>query len=649
MPRELNPIRSRAFLLLCFWMVGFLRPTSAQALERPNIVWINCEDLDETLGCYGDPMAKTPHLDELAKESIRYLQAFANAPICAPARSCLITGMQPVSLGSQHLRCEVTLPPGVQPFPRTLREAGYFVTNYAKTDYNFSPDGIYDYWKKDLAPWRQRKKDVPFFSFIVLGTTHEGPANLKERYQQAVAQLHKDLFHDADRVQVPPYFPQTPAMKDILARYHDLVSAMDQEVGQVLQALKEDGLWEDTIVWFFSDHGHGLPRHKRWLLDSGLRVPLLVRIPAKWSHLARGLQPGSTTDQLVTFVDFAPTVLDLASVELPGYLLGAPFLGSHITSPRSRVFATRDRADDLFEVSRAVHDGRHIYVRHFLPHLPYIQSGRIMGDQKDAMRELRRARNAGELDVISSQIWAPSKPLEELYDLSADPHEIHNLAGDPAYAGLLEKRRAELKEWMLAQRDTGLLPEAEYQLRARQAGVSIREMTESESLFPKEELFEAADRATRNANPEALVEMLQDPEAGVRYWGAVGCRAQKSPLTSSQRSALSKLLQDPSPSTAIQAAETLCLAGQPDSGLPILVKHAASTAPWVALQSARSLLNLGPLARPVVEDMERIRKTLEGEQGSSRRYRDFNYASFTGWALESALVACGAARQEDFD
>jgi N-sulfoglucosamine sulfohydrolase len=214
-------------LMICLLLGVF--GASATSVDRPNIVWINCEDLDETLGCYGDDYAITPHLDALAKESILYRNAFANAPICAPARNCLITGMYPTSLGGQHLRCEIDLPPGVEPFPNHLRRAGYFVTNYAKTDYNFKPDGIYHYWKKDLAPWRARKaEDQPFFSFFVLGTTHEGPGNFRDRYESAVAGLSSDKLHDPAGAKVPPYFPDTPKMRELWARYYDLVSAMDE-------------------------------------------------------------------------------------------------------------------------------------------------------------------------------------------------------------------------------------------------------------------------------------------------------------------------------------------------------------------------------------------------------------------------------------
>ena len=621
---------------------------ACHAAERPNIVWINCEDLDATLACYGDPFAITPNLDALAEDAVLFRNAFANAPICAPARNCLITGMYPTSLGGQHLRCEITLPEFVKPFPVYLRDSGYFVSNYTKTDYNFSPDGIYDYWKRDFAPWRQRKGDEPFFSFIVLGTTHEGPGNHRDRYEQAVASLPPSKLHDPDKIAVPPYFPDSPKMRELWARYHDLVSAMDEQVGEIIGNLKADGLWEDTIVWFFSDHGHGLPRHKRWLMDSGLRVPLLVRVPEKFRHLAGDLVPGSESGELVSFLDFAPTVLAQGGVEVPAHMQGRVFLGDDAEPAPAHVYGARDRADDMFELSRSVHDGRFIYIRHFMPHLPYIQGGRIMGDQKESMAELRRARDAGELDANSALIWADRKPVEELYDLSEDPYEIRNLANDPRHASRLATMRTAMKAWVLGHRDTGFLHEAEYQLRAKNAGRTIREMSLDPGQYDIAAVYDAADRATRSADTGELVSMLQSSDSGVRYWGATGFLARNIRPEEAAFVVLENASHDPSPSVAIAAAQVLVLNGRAGEGLKVLEEQIASEHPWVALQAARAMFDIGELAKPSVRRIEEVRRSLEGD-GGSRRYRDFNYASFTGWALEAALINCGAATWNDFN
>lgn len=625
--------RSMRSLFLALFVFLGMHPAAHGALPPPNIVWINCEDLDETLGCYGDTYAITPHLDRLAKESILYRNAFANAPICAPARNCLITGMYPTSLGGQHLRCEVDLPPGVEPFPNHLKRAGYFVSNYAKTDYNFAPDGIYHYWKKDLAPWRQRKDpNQPFFSFFVFGTTHEGPGNTRAKYDAATADLSAAKRHDPDQAKVPAYFPNTPKMRELWARYYDLVSAMDEEVGRVIAELKKDGLWENTIVWFFSDHGHGLPRHKRWLLDSGLRVPFMVRIPEKYQHLAGGMKPGSEYHAPVSFVDFAPTVLSQAGINLPEMLHGRPFLGRTIAGPRRYVYGARDRADDMFEVSRAVHDGRFIYVRHFLPHLPYLQGGRIFGNQKESLAELRRARDAGELDEFSSHIFAASKPVEEFYDLKNDPREIHNLINDPVHARRIQTMRAELKRWILEHRDTGFIAESDYTRRAKESGLTVYEMARRNDLYDLPGVLQAA-----------FGQATDSQDDGVRYQRII----QRHPRALTP-DALRANVRHANPSVAVAAAELACQNGYADIGLPVLAEHIGSKDMRLALEAARAMYNIGTAAQPAVKRIEAVRKSLEGGSGR-RRYRDFNYASFTGWALEWALINCGAATAEQFE
>ena len=626
--------------MFCFISVFLLFASSL--LAKPNILWLNIEDLDETLGCYGDEYAITPHLDQLAKEGILYRNAFANAPICAPARNCLITGMYPTSLGGQHLRCEVKLPEEIQPFPNYLKEAGYYVTNYAKTDYNFSPDGIFHYWKKDMAPWRKRAgahKDKPFFSYFVFGTTHEGPGNFRDRYEAATQNLPKSKLHDPKKAPVPPYYPDTPKFRELWTRYYDLVSAMDEQIGEVIANLKEDGLYEDTIIWFFSDHGHGMPRHKRWLLDSGLRVPLLIRLPEMYKHLAAGFKPGSETEQMVSFVDFVPTVMSQAGLKIPKHMQGRPFLGQEMGAPRKYIYGARDRADDLFEISRAVHDGRFIYVRHFLPHIPYMPGGRILGgSHKESIVELRRVRDEGILDPKKSyHFWSKRKPVEELYDLKSDPYEINNLANCPDHETKLLEMRRELKSWILRNKDTGFLHEAEYQLRALDS--TVYEMDQSEE-YNIERIYAAAESATLDAAASELRDMLKACDSGVRYWGAVGMLSQKIQDDESIE-ALKSVLHDKSPSVAIAAAEALCLIGEPKAGLPVLNEYIASSYPWVALQAARAMHDIGEVAKPSVKRIEEVRKSLEGKPGSRRRYRDFNYASFTGWALEWACCYSG--------
>jgi N-sulfoglucosamine sulfohydrolase len=625
-----------------FLTAGCSQPQKSKTTERPNIVWIVTEDMNPILGCYGDKVAKTPNIDKLAETGIVYQHAYANAPICAPARSCLITGVYPTSMGTPHLRQEQTLPEWLKPFPKILSDNGYFTSNQNKTDFNFSAEGVFNYHKEDLYPWRQRVEGQPFFSFFNIGDTHEGPGNSPENYQRVTANLSPEQFTSPDSVILPPYYPNTPEMRKIWARYYDLSAAMDVKVGQILKNLEEDGLMENTIVFFFSDHGHGLPRYKRWLNITGLRVPFVVHVPKRYEHLVKN-KPGTENYDLVSFVDFAPTVLNLAGVEIPEHMNGAPFLGENIPAPHDFLFAARDRADDMYELSRAIHDKNFIYVRHFLPNLPYIQTGIINSDGKDSYRELRRAHNAGEMPPAGELMWHP-KPVEELYDLQSDPHELNNLANSPEYAETLVKMRTLLKNQILKTRDAGFLFESEMMMRS--IGTSTYEMAQDLSKYDLEKIYTAAEMVGV-AQSEEIAANLNDSDSGVRFWAVMGLMNTGSgakeyiPL-------VEKLLTDESPTIQIAAAELLCKLGEPNEALAVLTKWVNDERMWLALYAARAIQEIGGEARPIIPDIKRVLDKLSVDPGdrkphpgSTRIYRDGNFASFTGWALEGALQRVG--------
>ena len=610
--------------------------------ERPNIVWIVTEDMNPILGCYGDKFAKTPNIDKLAETGVVFQQAYANAPICAPARSCLITGVYPTSMGTPHLRQEQTIPEWLKPFPKILSENGYFTSNQNKTDFNFSAEGVFNYHKEDLYPWRQRAEGQPFFSFFNIRDTHEGPSNSTENYLRVTANLSPEQFISPDSVTLPPYYPDTPEMRKIWARYYDLAAAMDVKVGQILKNLDEDGLMENTIVFFFSDHGHGLPRYKRWLNITGLRVPFLVHIPEKYKHLVKN-KPGTENYDLVSFVDFAPTVLNLAGVEIPQHTNGAPFLGENIPAPHDFLFAARDRADDMYELSRAIHDKNFIYVRHFLPHLPYIQTGIINSDGKESYRELRRSHNAGKLPAPGELMWH-AKPVEELYDLQADPQELNNLANSPEYAETLVKMRDLLKEQILKTRDACFLFEPEMMMRS--AGTTTREMAHDPAKYDLEKIYTAAEMVGV-AQPEEIAPNLNDSDSGVRFWAVMGLLNAGSDAKNYSPE-IEKLLEDESPTVQIAAAGLLCKLNKPENALPVLGKWINDERLWLALYAARTIQEAGKTALPLAPE---IQKTLAGlsvepgnkkpHAGATRVYRDGNFASFTGWAIEGALQEMG--------
>ena len=405
-------------------------------VRKPNILWITCEDMGQHLGCYGDSFAWSPRLDALAAEGVRFTHAFAHAPVCAPARSGLITGCHPTSLGSHHMRCQATLPGYMHAFPAYLRQAGYFCTNNRKTDYNFPvPDDAWDV-NSGRAHWRDRAPGQPFFTVFNFTNTHESRARMtSEEHQRVREALPEAARHDAAGVSVPSFQPDTPETRLDWTMYYDNIAQMDAMVGKILDELAEGGLADDTIVFFFSDHGAGLSRCKRWPYDSGTRVPLLVRVPEPWRHLLPA-EPGTATNRLVSFVDFGPTVLRLAGLDVPGYVQGEPFAGDPATPRRKAVYVGRDRMDERYDCMRAVRTERHLYIRHFMPHRPYAQNIAYM-NLMPTMQVWRRLHAEGKLSGPPALFMRARKPIEEFFDTEADPGQVNNLAGDPVQAELV--------------------------------------------------------------------------------------------------------------------------------------------------------------------------------------------------------------------
>ena len=416
--------------------------------KRPNIVWIVAEDLSPTLGCYGDPQAITPNLDKLASQSARFTRAFTHAPVCAPSRSGLITGMYPTAIGSHHMRSKLLKPP--ETFTAELRRAGYFVSWPGKTDFNFDvPKGAFD----STADWRKKPPPEPFFAYVNLFVTHESQIRApKAQYEKNTARLKPSERHDPAKVKVPPYYPDTPEVRHDIAEYYDNATAMDYQVGDILADLNRLKLSDNTIVFFFGDHGWGMPRGKRWVYDSGIHVPLIVRWPGH-------IKPGSVREDLVSFIDFAPTVLSLAGAKIPERMQGRPFLGDN-AKERKYVFAARDRMDETFDRIRCVRDKHFKYVRNFHPELPYAQHIEYM-DLMPTMQVWRKLAKEGKLEGPQKLFFAKTKPKEELYDLEKDPYEIHNLAGSPDHQDKLKELRAALDKWLVETKDLGEFPETE--------------------------------------------------------------------------------------------------------------------------------------------------------------------------------------------
>ena len=523
-------------------------PGTAGATALPNILWLSAEDHGPHLGCYGDKYAETPNLDAFAKNSLLYLNAISTAPVCAPARTTIISGMYAPSLGAHHMRSEAARPPWLKFYPEFLREEGYYCTNNSKTDYNIDHN-IREIWDEssNRAHYRKRKDGQPFFAIFNQTCTHE--SRIRAR--------NAKTSHDPAKAPVPPYHPDTPEVRNNWAQYYDRLTQMDEWFGTHLQALAKAGLAEDTIVIFWADHGSGMPRGKRYAGWSGLHVPMIVHIPEKWKHLRPPeYRPGASTDRLVGFVDLGATMLSLAGIKPAPFQQGRAFLGKHVTEKPKYSFGFRGRMDERPDCSRTVVDGRFVYIRNFMPHLPH---GQVLHYQMETQttRLWRRLYREKKLNEVQSAFWKKKAP-EELYDIKADPHETVNLASSPGHRKKLLELRAALHTHLKSSHDVALLPEGMFHDMAREHAVSPGELTRKKGAYPVDQILEAADLLLQpDLQEKKVARMLKAELPAQRYWAALACLYLGERMSHALGKQLTGLLEDPSLSVRIAAAETV--------------------------------------------------------------------------------------------
>ncbi|NIP87190.1 MAG: sulfatase-like hydrolase/transferase, partial [Planctomycetales bacterium] len=511
--------------VLCGWGIILAGGAGGSAAaDRPHILWISCEDIGPHLGCYGHRRAITPTLDRLARRGTRYTHAFTTAPVCAPNRSAIITGMVPTTIGTHHMRSQVKLPDHIRCFPHYLRAAGYHCSNRVKTDYNFPvPAGVWDE-NSPQADWRSRRPDQPFFHIRNFANTHESQNWPRgQEHRRRTRDLTVDQRQDPAGLELPPYYPDTPEVRRDWANYFENITQLDYHVAGLLRQLEEDGLAEETIVFFWSDHGVGLPRGKRWLYDSGTRVPLLVFIPQKYRRGDQG-RPGSVSDQLISFIDLAPTVLNLCDVPLPAHLQGQPFLGPDLPPPRPYVVSVRDRMDERYDMLRTVRDKRYRYIRNYMPWKPYAQWLKY-AERNETMKALRRRHTAGELNAVQARFLAREKPFEEFYDCVADPHELHNLAlegdGDDETQGKLSVFRERLNRWQRETRDLGFFAESVLESEQEKLGSRWAILRDPAASTTLAEMILFAAQNTYS-QPYLTMIAISGENPLIRQWGVAG-------------------------------------------------------------------------------------------------------------------------------
>jgi len=541
---------SKLGLLVGIW---FLFASSQVVADRPNIVWLLSEDNSiHYMQHYGSQHGPTPSISALAGDGLTFRHAFSNSPVCSVARTTLMTGMFGPRIGFHYHRkiTPVQLPANASMFPVTLRKHGYYCTNNVKTDYNVVTQKVWDASSKN-ASWRNRPNpDQPFFHMQSFGQSHE--SSLHFRAQQMDL---KTLETDPGAVTVFPYHPDTPEFRYTYARYHDRMTVVDSVIGNVIDQLKKDGLYENTIIFYFGDHGGVLPRSKGYLYESGLHVPLIIRVPEKWKSLCPW-QPGTRIDGFVSFIDFAPTVLRLAGAEIPASMDGSPFLGSGVSirqiASQDETYGYADRFDERYELVRSVRKGDFKYIRNYENFYPDSLQNNYRY-RMIAFQQWRALNGKGQLNEAQSHFFQ-AKPAESLYHLPTDPHEVHNLAADPEYQKQLKALRQSLQAHVKQTHDLSFYPENQMLELASQDGAAFGIAHQDEidqlidiadlALLPVEQARQGISRAIRSRNPRA------------RFWAMTACASLGAEAIQFSDAA-QKLLDDSDDLVRVRAAEFL--------------------------------------------------------------------------------------------
>lgn len=535
----------------------------AQAKKsRPNIVWLVSEDNSaEWLKLYSENGVAMPNVERLAKGGLVFEEAFSCAPVCSVARSTIISGCYAPRVGAQYHRRQefVPMPDGLKMFPFYLRKAGYYTTNCSKEDYNFRKEDKVGVWDESSgkASYRERKAGQPFFHVQNFGTTHEGQLHFAESAVGTQTQT------DPDSVRLYSYHPDTEIFRYTYARYHDRHRILDEEIGKFLQKLEEDGLMDDTFIFYYGDHGGVLPRGKGYAYENGLHVPMVVHVPKNWQHLAPA-KPGSRIKGFVEFVDLSATVLNLAGIKVPKGLDGSPILGKDVTlselNKRDLSFGYADRFDEKYDLVRTVRKGRFRYMRNYQPfNFDGLQNNYRY--KMAAYREWRELYQAGKLSGAQRQFFE-ARPVESLFDLESDPDEVKNLAGDPAHAETLTELRGLLQEKVRGMPDLSFIPEPVFLREGKGNPVAYGQKKKQEIA----NLVGIADLMLRpfgGAKPE-IEKALSSSNPWERYWGLIVCSSFGQKAAPFYEKAKALAASDKEGLVRVRAAEFLGLTKQVD-------------------------------------------------------------------------------------
>jgi arylsulfatase A-like enzyme len=551
----INHIMRRSFSLLFLFTLLF---TISYGQPRPNILWVTIEDSSpQFFGCYGNKNARTPVIDKLAKEGVRFTNAFSTGTVCSPSRSTIITGLRTYEMGNGNHRSYVPLPDYIHGFPLYLQQAGYYTTNNVKTDYNFlkADEFIKNAWNEssNKAGWWNRAPGKPFFAVFNFMDSHQSRTmtDTYEKYtKEVIDQLPvTDRIGDND-FDVPPIYRNSPEMRKQLARVYNAIKLTDNKIGKLLKRLDDDHLTDSTIIFFYADHGEGIPRGKTNGINLGYRVPFVIWFPPMYKSLSPW-GTGMVTDELIDFEDLAPTLISLAGGTAPSYLKGRILMGSKRSPKTDHVLLSSDRSDNGIDMIRSITDGRYMYSRNYLPFTPEVHYIRYM-EIGDIKIQMRKDLAENKLNTLQKSLFEPRSP-EFLFDIKNDVWETTNLVNNPGSKAVVNRMRKLLDKEILVSRDVMFLPEYEIDLLTETTPYEFRV---SEKDYPLQQIYKMASLSGKRGKEPAFqqVRALKVSNNIIRYWAIIGLRSQSSAILKSYKAELLQAMHDDYLPVAVTAA-----------------------------------------------------------------------------------------------
>ena len=593
----------------------FLQCKQQEELPKPNILWVTIEDTSpQFIGCYGNDVARTPVIDKLAEEGVRFTNAFSTGTVCSPSRTAIITGVKTYKTGTGNHRSKYPIPGFIKGFPYYLQQQGYYTTNNVKTDYNVASEKAFiaEAWNESSiqAGWWNRKPGQPFFAVFNYNESHQS-RTMTETYDWYLKNVLEHLSTEErigeNEFEMPPFYLDSPEMRKQFARVYNSIKLTDNRIGELLARLEKDNLKDSTIIFFYADHGEGMPRGKTNGINYGYRVPFIVWFPEMYKHLSPWGTGGTVSSELVDFTDLAPTLISLAGGEIPEHLEGRPFLGKKRSEPADYLHLSSDRSDNGIDMVRTVTDGRFVYSRNYMPYIYEARYIRYM-EIGEIKQQMRKDLAENKLNALQKSLFEP-RPPEFLFDIENDLWETKNLAGDPEFQPVLEKMRELLKAEVLKSRDVQFLPEYEIGLLSKTT--SAYEFRFDTEKYPLEDIYEAASLSGFRGNKiaEQQIKLLSHENPVIRYWGILGLRSQSPEIAESFSENILKAMDDEYPPVAVLASAISYGMFNDKTAQEKLKKYCAHKNLDISLMAVYSLLYFEPEQRkPFVETVWAVRE-----------------------------------------